>query len=103
MDVAGGNANNDNKIQAWSCDSSGNQVFSYDPSEAKTQIKWTTQPNKCLDVQGGATESGTPVILWDCHDLNDDSRDHQAFLWTGSQFQWQQQPSKCLTLKDGVV
>jgi len=45
------------------------------PSEQGT-IRWATHRNKCIDVAGGGTTTGTNIQMWECDD-NDQNRNMQ--------------------------
>jgi cytochrome c len=51
---------------------------------------------KCLDVQGGSSADGTPVILWSCH-----GRENQR--WEVSNGAIKGNGGKCLDVKGGVA
>lgn len=53
-----------NKIQLWSCNKSGPQVWDF---YADHTVHYHSNSSYCLDVQHGGTTSGTPVWLWPCN------------------------------------
>ncbi|GIE74748.1 glycosyl hydrolase [Actinoplanes philippinensis] len=62
LDISGGGAADGTKVQLWTCNGSGAQVWSI-----AGQVWRNPQSNKCLDVAGGATANGTKAQLWTCN------------------------------------
>lgn len=52
---------------------------------------------KCLNVQGGGSDDGTPIILWDCVGL-----DNEEWTQPDDQGQIRGLGDKCLAVQDGV-
>jgi len=64
-------------------------------------IRWSTHPDKCLDIAGGRNKDGTNVQLWDCPK---GTHENMQFLIppTGvGRIQWAKHPTKCLDVRRG--
>ncbi|WP_433304801.1 PQQ-dependent sugar dehydrogenase [Actinoplanes sp. CA-030573] len=62
LDVNGAGTADGTKIQLWTCNGTGAQVWSIDG-----QVWRNPGSGKCLDVAGGGTVNGTKVQLWTCN------------------------------------
>ncbi|WP_433304803.1 ThuA domain-containing protein [Actinoplanes sp. CA-030573] len=62
LDVSGAGTADGTKIQLWTCNGTGAQVWSIDG-----QVWRNPGSGKCLDVAGGGTVNGTKVQLWTCN------------------------------------
>ncbi|WP_235854343.1 ThuA domain-containing protein [Nonomuraea aridisoli] len=59
LDVAGANSANGTKVQLYTCNGTGAQVWTVSGSTIRAL-------GKCLDVSDGGTADGTRVQIWDC-------------------------------------
>jgi len=73
------------------------------PSE-QGPIRWATHRNKCIDVSGGGTMTGTDIQMWDCGD----GGEHPNMQFTVDTplrplaIRWATHPDKCLDVSGGV-
>ncbi|MFB9543791.1 ricin-type beta-trefoil lectin domain protein, partial [Micromonospora sagamiensis] len=63
LDVSGGGSVDGTKIQLWTCNGSGAQVWA---AQSDGSVR-NPQSGKCLDVSGNSAVDGQVVHLWTCH------------------------------------
>jgi cytolysin (calcineurin-like family phosphatase) len=67
LDVAGSGTADGTKIQEWTCNGSGAQLFRVENQSNGQARLVNPQSNKCLDIAGAGTADGTQVQLWTCN------------------------------------
>lgn len=81
--------------------------FWYNADDYKPQIKWGTNPSKCLTVQDQSITESPKLKILDCVDVEDAGRYRQVFDMNGYNglIQWEGATGRkhCLELENGIV
>jgi hypothetical protein len=67
LDVQGAGSANFTRIQQYSCNGTGAQLFRVDDIGGGNVRLVNPESNKCVDINGAGTTNGTQVQLYDCN------------------------------------
>lgn len=68
VDVAG-TWEDGTQLQLWDCQETLGQLWGHNGLQAVPWylLKSETDASKCMDLEGGNTRNGSPVVIWDCN------------------------------------
>lgn len=105
LDVQNGATNNGARIQQYSCNGTGSQQWEFVYAGGSARINGQVvnyyylvnpQSGKCLDVEGGSTNNGARVQLWDCNSTGAQKWGLYDNFWTSSLTFINERSGKCL-------
>jgi surface antigen len=72
IDVKGPSRDNGAAVHEWTCYPTDSQLWRFEP-KGRTYLGWPVYQlrnkfsGRCLDIYQNRTDTGTPIIQWDCH------------------------------------